>query len=96
MIQYRQVTEPVYITKYALTQGILKFSRAKWTDVDDKGYLSVDWSKGRIFVGSKDWTYNLAIAQQRAASMIQRKIKTLQKQLDKLSKFQPTIVEITS
>jgi hypothetical protein len=67
----------VYITKYALTQGIIT------SDVVDVGDNIVYDNRGTYY-HKPDWHESMDEAIQRAEAMRQAKIKSLQKQIKKL------------
>ncbi len=88
--------EPVYVTKWALTAGIMKFEAGSFTpsDVGDQLYFSVKWGfHNGIFVGKQDWTTSLDEAKARVKVMVQRKLKNLAKQAEKLKAFEPKVIE---
>jgi hypothetical protein len=91
------IPNPVYVTKYGLTEGIMKFETGElWSeDGDSDMYFSVSYGKTytRLFIGPKDWTCNLDEAKARVAKMVANKLKSIQKQMDKLAKYVPAIIE---
>lgn len=75
----------VFITKYALTDGILQ--RDTVGPVDEERYVTVVWPDGLNGVahfGRNDWYDTRDFAVKRAEQMRQAKIKSLQKQITKL------------
>lgn len=86
----------VYITKYALTQGILK-REAISTDFHADGYLHlarVNWPAD-VF-GSKDWTRSFVEARAKAERMRKAKIASLSKQIAKLEAMSFLFEEIAT
>lgn len=78
------MTGPYYITKYALTTGIIEVPH-DLGEVDD-GYLSYKPADGyRVQVGKKDWFTDLAKALIHVGHMREARIKSLQKQIHKLT-----------
>jgi len=75
------ITAPVYVTKYGLTEGILKFSHGKIVEAGDY------FTHGGVFVGSKDWCYDLNDAEERVREMAKKKIKSLEKSISKMQKI---------
>lgn len=80
--------KPAYVTKYALTKGILKFEPDKYelTLDTEHGFLRVAFSFHSISYHQKDWTLNLEEAQDRATRMREAKILSLKRRIEKLSK----------
>lgn len=92
------ITQPVYVTRWALTTGIMKFETGRLcpSDSNPETYFSAKWYKGgscSIFVGKKDWTYSLDEARERVKVLVQRKLKALDRQRKKLETFEPKLVE---
>ena len=82
----------VWCIKYALTQGIFQLSG----EILDGGYFSeVRNSSGYHFghfLNKKEYCLSLEDAQAAAEAMRQRKIKSLEKQLEKLKKTEIAII----
>jgi hypothetical protein len=74
----------IYVTKYALTEGIRYYADGKTEDRqlvcvrDPRGY------NGRCYFGASHWTDDLAIAKARAEKMRQTKLVSLRKQIARL------------
>lgn len=68
-----------YVTKYALSQGILEFPEAGTKVVDDK-YLS----RGYYFINPGDWFDCIDAAQADVHEKARRKLKSLAKQRAKV------------
>ncbi len=92
----RRILETVYVTKYALTQGILVYHNAEvCTDVHilvppttSAGYLQ--------HFHKPDWHENEADARNRCLDLKNAKIKSLEKALHKLVTKSIPIVEVGS
>lgn len=80
--------KPVYVTKYALTKGILKFEPDKYRLIHDTeyGFLRVEFGFRSIGFAAKDWTFSLEEAQGRATRMREAKLTSLKRRIEKLSK----------
>lgn len=79
------VLQTIYVTKYALTQGILEV-QAKVVPSATGDFI--EWkSPGSSFgqyAHGNDWHFNKELANQRANEMIAKKIKTTEKLLSRL------------
>jgi len=64
-----------YVTKYALTTGIMKIKGAEFADRP----TMLDCGRGRYFHGN-DWHTTMDAAEARVAIMVQAKFKSLRKQ----------------
>jgi len=72
----------VWITKYALTQGIFEVEAERCVNVDDN---MINAGKFGLFHGAgKEWHVNKEDAIKRAEEMRQNKIVNIQKQINKL------------
>lgn len=82
--------DPVYVTKWALTEGVMKFVTGKvvvYEDNPNLAYFSVRWGVcNGIFVGPKDWTHDIQVAKERYHDLIVRKMATLDRQKAKMEK----------
>lgn len=92
------ITQPVYVTKWALTIGIMKFDagqgRLITSDAWKQVYFSAKWGHGNgISVGKQNWTYSLDEARERVKVLVQRRLKSIAKQMKKLETFEPKVVE---
>lgn len=76
-----------YVTKYALSLGIIEVTPEMFIE-EHSGYLYFKYKQdsNRTQVGPRDWFTDLAKAQARAEMLRTDKIKSLQKQIDKLRK----------
>lgn len=82
MGQDKPIDRPVYVTKYALSEGILKLEHGF---VDEESGLYSETRSGRgLYLFDKDWTYVEKVADQRARDMARKKLKSLEKQREKL------------
>lgn len=71
---------PVYVTKYALTRGIIK------TDGQDMGHGVIRLSgKHGIYIDSKDWHNDIDSAKEKAKEMRLKKLSSLRKQFNKIN-----------
>lgn len=77
--------QTVYITKYALTQGILE---VQGEIVDSKGKSFVTWkhigTRFAQYAHGKDWHTDRAAAVKQAEAMVANKIQSVEKQLKRL------------
>lgn len=75
----------IYLTKYALTKGILKMD----AEIDDEGWAVVgknnNWNGYNGVYGKKDYELNKSNAIDRANELRNRKIENLKSQIEKLS-----------
>jgi hypothetical protein len=80
----------VYVTRWALTAGVLEFAPGLGGFTDDSRYFSTN-GKSReypgMFVGPTDWTCDREEAVKRFHDMVARKLKSLEKQKAKLAKM---------
>lgn len=74
----------VWITKYALTQGIFE---AEAVLSCEPGMIEIMRSSGNIYFHDKDWHTDLESAKSRAREMRQKKHTSLKKQLAALEKL---------
>jgi glutamyl-tRNA reductase len=73
----------VYISKYALTEGIF----------EKEGDISDDFPELFLWYKKGEWHHTLEEAQAKAEQMRIKKIASLQKQLAKLEKLSFTVIE---
>lgn len=87
----------VYITKYALTQGIWEMCEIKMEHVKDDKVMVVSSSgstNGRMVFHGKDWHFTLEAAQARVKDMITAKLDSLRKEKSKLIALYQNGVEV--
>lgn len=77
----------IWVTKYALTQGILK-CEAEIKDVDDYCAVAYHGSSYPTYYHRPFWHLTEEAAIEHAKRMKEKRIKNLQKQLQKLEKLQ--------
>jgi len=78
----------VWITKYALTQGIFEVEVEFPPYNEDKNYVKVVKNQGEGYYGEgKDWHRDKESAIKRAEEMKMRKITNVEKQLEKLKEM---------
>lgn len=78
----------VYITKYALTRGILEIEAERCTHIDSNMISEIGAKYPTCYHGEgKEWHLHKNGASEYANVMRQNKIKNLQKQIDKLQKL---------
>ena len=80
--------EIIYITRYAITRGIVK-ARRKNTYGDVEG-CSFPLYKARSETRGIDWHTSLEAAQNRAEEMRQHKIRAYEKAIERLKKLKIT------
>lgn len=73
----------VYITKYALTEGIVEAEAEVWSDVSDR-MISLKTHMPFAIVHKPDWHETRAQAVERAYEMKSKKINSLKKQLKRV------------
>jgi len=71
--------KPVYVTKYALSTGIIRCDKGEM--IDDGKYFK----SGHYWCSRNEYALTYAEAQDRAREMAVAKIKSLEKQIKKLS-----------
>lgn len=81
MMGEKNKIEIVYCTKYALTQGILLVSGS--VELNGEGFMRRDNGMSQ-YLGRNEWSRNSEEAVRLATAMRDRKIKSIEKQLDKL------------
>lgn len=81
----KPLDRPIYVTTYALTQGILVFKTGHFVTPSDSS--ETYFRHGTFFVSPKDWTDSLEVAQGRAAQLATRKLSSISKQISKLEKI---------
>jgi hypothetical protein len=82
----------VWITKYALTGGIIKKSEGHVNyDIDPSGnFISVPWENdlnGSEYFHKNEWFFSPSAAVAKAEDMRDKKIASLRKQIAKLEKM---------
>lgn len=77
-----------YVTKYALTQGILKISGR----VSASGYFYGNGAYFELQVNPSNWTLDKCLAIERAEKMRDKKIASLKRQIARLQKLDFTNV----
>lgn len=81
MSEREPITKPVYVTKWALTTGILVFNTGELIARDSGGHY---FSSGPYFIGPEDWFDDLEQAQQRVKLLANRKIESANRQITKM------------
>ena len=74
----------VWVTKYALTDGIRLVEVVHFGDSDRYAYVKWPGAWGTVQVRPNDWYDTLDAAQDRACEMARAKLKSLDKQRKKL------------
>lgn len=69
----------VFITKYALSEGILVGEGNRWED-----YVNCNFDGRKLLIGKRDWHPTMVGAVDKAESMRLKKIASLEKQINKL------------
>ena len=69
----------VFITKYALSMGILAREGNPWED-----YVSCDFNGRKLLIGKGDWHLTMVGAVDKAESMRLNKIASLERHINKL------------
>lgn len=82
MMGEKQKTETVYCIKYALTQGIIRVSGSAIPGSD--AFMRRDTGVPTSYLKKNEWARNGNEALELARDMRQRKIKSIEKQRDKL------------
>lgn len=78
----------VWITKYALTDGITEVELiAKHKVVDEIKYFCKNDSGNILTLDEKDFSWSLGEAQYKAEEMRRKKIESLKKQIEKLEEM---------
>ena len=84
-LRRKQTIPKVYITKYALTKGILEYQEALWSnstpnliEIPTLGFSGYFYGEG------KEWHKSKEAALTRAEEMRKRKIESYQKSIEKL------------
>ncbi len=92
-----------YVTKYALTEGIivLKPGMARVDDTGDYLYYGGRWNPGNvptlpIQVKRIDYHASLDEAKARVQDLVSKKLKTLDRQVRKLQTYNPPLKEFGS
>lgn len=84
----RPTLREVYVTKYALTRGILRFENVEHCVPTSTDMIRVTYSNGGYQHFHKpDWHLTPAAAYERAMEMRDRKIAKLKKRLEQLEKL---------
>ncbi len=86
----------VYVTKWALTDGILLCSK-----IEDDGEIDNRYCRARLhgamnnylFLAKPDWHLTLEEAEARFETMRLAKLKSIQKQAAKLEKMKPALID---
>ena len=83
-----QAMQEVYVTKYALTRGILHYRKLDGYDIQMRGtYIRITSDYGGFFLQTKGWSPGLSEAKKIAKKMCERKIVNLKRQISKLEKL---------
>jgi len=72
-----------YVTKYALSTGIMQLDPAYVTIVEGK-YLQYRTTNHRLFIARSEWFMNLDEAMAHAEELRKKKIQSLRKQISQL------------
>ena len=83
----------IYITKYALTRGILE---APQKAPPERGMVTVTWKgglNGVLYLHSGEWSYDPNEAKKRVRDMIEAKRASLKKSLAKLNRLEESLDE---
>ncbi len=87
----KHITKPatIYVTKYALTTGIMMFTEeiVEGVYATDKDRIGVNWPKsvfGVALFSRKEAFYTLEEAQDHVKKLVRAKRKAIEKQLEKL------------
>lgn len=75
-----------YVTKYALTAGILEV-QAEWTEGSDMVTYKTEGSSFRQFAHKNDWWRDLDSAKARVDVMRTKKIASLHKSIEKMMRL---------
>lgn len=76
--------QEVYVTKYALTRGILQYRSADGHSIQVRGaYIHIVTNNGFLIL-TKEWSPDLSRAKKIAEKMCKRKIVCLKRQITKL------------
>lgn len=80
----------IYITKYALTKGVLKTSVV----LENEGTAKVNGFLDRFFLSRQDFFYSESDALAYAENQREKKLKSLHKQIEKLKTKKIKVKEI--
>lgn len=86
----KQTLGRIWITKYALSDGVLPLDGAHEVDggyISKTGPFTGEWGARNHFYGGKDWHLTSEAANTRAEEMRIAKIASLEKQITKLKKL---------
>lgn len=83
MPENRKNETTVYVTKYALTEGIMTFGPGTGEIIDDK-YFSYRGDYVRYFFSKADWFFSEDEAVARVSELAKKKLKSFDKQRSKL------------
>ena len=79
----------IYVTKYALTQGILFYPDAEKCEESNTNMVAVrDGSPYTQFFHGNDWHLTLESANERALAMVAAKRRSIEKQIRKLDQLE--------
>lgn len=78
----------IYVTKYALTQGILFFNDAEVCTTANEDMVSVSGQYGNQYFHKPDWHLTIEEANVRAIAMVAAKRRSIEKQLRKLDQLE--------
>jgi len=85
IVQYEPIR--AYVTKYALTKGVLEIDGEVCCDIDDEMFVWTSESGYSMSAHGKDWHRTLDEAIKRAEEMRANKIASLKKSIVKLEEM---------
>jgi hypothetical protein len=91
LLEHHPETTKVWITKYALTDGIMT---ADVVVSSEHVGVSVYLLRGRCYIGKSNWHRSEAAARIHVDKMIEAKRKSLMKQLANLDKLDPSTMRV--
>ncbi len=82
-----QTMQEVYVTKYALTRGILHYKSSDGNNIQTRGACICIITNNGFLILTKEWSPDLSGAKKIAKKMCERKIVNLKRQISKLEKL---------
>jgi len=79
-----KLPQPVYVTKYAITEGILVFA---YGEIVNEKYFSAARYRQKWWIEQGEWFYDLDAAKERVKVKIQAKIRSHEKAITKLRRL---------
>ena len=89
-----KIVDRIYVTKWALTQGILTYQNAKVTE--GKAHVRFKSFKGTTVFENGDWYLSEAAAIDHCKTLRARRLRNLQEQIEQLAEMEFRVPDFVS